>query len=78
MRNVLIVALATIALATVAADAAPHHKHSYRHRHAAPPVAAWRQPTPPVTNRPYWSSPYDCFTDEGYGRFWPCGAGRSD
>jgi len=21
-------------------------------------------------------SSYECFTDQGYGRYWPCGAGR--
>ena len=23
------------------------------------------------------AGPGDCFTNEGYGRYWPCGAGRS-
>jgi hypothetical protein len=26
-------------------------------------------------SRPAWSSPYECFIDEGYGRFRPCNAG---
>lgn len=26
-------------------------------------------------SRPYWSSPEECFIDEGYGRFLPCNAG---
>jgi len=76
MRNVLIVMLGTIALATVAADAAPRHKH--KHGRVMHPVAVRGAPAQLFPNRPAWSSPYDCFTDEGYGRFWPCGAGRSN
>jgi hypothetical protein len=26
-------------------------------------------------SRPAWASPYECFYDEGYGRFRPCSAG---
>jgi len=75
MRNVLIAALATIALAAGAADAAPRHKHRQVHSSA---TAVPRSAPAPAANRPVWASPYECFTDEGYGRFWPCGAGRSN
>jgi len=75
MRTILIAALATVVLATIPADAASRHKHK-RHRAAASVVV--RTAPAPVLNRPAWASPYECYTDEGYGRFWPCGAGRSD
>jgi hypothetical protein len=28
------------------------------------------------TPRPIWAGPAECYTDEGYGRYWPCGAGK--
>ena len=74
MRTILIAGFATLVLATIPADAASRHK-SKRH-HAAAPVVTQSKPAP-ILNRPVWASPYECYTDEGYGRFWPCGAGRS-
>lgn len=40
---------------------------------AIPPVL-----TTPVarTPGPIWAGPGECYTDEGYGRYWPCGQGR--
>jgi hypothetical protein len=76
MRNILIAMLGTMALGAVTADAAPRHKQHWR-IHAAAPVAVRAAPAP-VMNRPAWAGPYECYTDEGYGRFWPCGAGRSN
>ena len=73
MRTILIAMLATIVLATVPSDAASRHKH--KRFHAAAPVVVQTLPAP-VLNRPVWASPYDCYTDEGYGRFWPCGVGK--
>ena len=75
MRSILIVTLATSMLAANPADAASRHKHK-RH-HASAPVVVRTAPAS-VLNRPAWASPYECYTDEGYGRFWPCGAGMSD
>ena len=75
MRTILIAILATAVLAAMPADAAARHKHK-RHHAAAPRVV--RTAPAPVLNRPAWASPYQCYTDEGYGRFWPCGAGKSD
>lgn len=47
---------------------------------AAPPVAHAAVPGAygtgaPGMNRPYWSSPYECYFDDGYGRFTPCSTG---
>jgi len=28
------------------------------------------------TARPPWAQPWECFTDEGYGRYRPCSSGR--
>lgn len=73
-RALLGIALATAMMAT-AADAAPRHKHRQVYASA---TAVPRSAPAPAANRPVWASPYECFTDEGYGRFWPCGAGRSN
>jgi hypothetical protein len=27
---------------------------------------------------PIGANPNECFTDEGYGRYWPCGAGKGE
>jgi hypothetical protein len=40
------------------------------------PHAAVRAPEGYPT-RPYWASPYECYYDEGYGRFRSCNAGGS-
>ena len=73
MRSIMIAMLTTVMLATIPADAASRHKYK-RHQRAIP-IAA--RVAPAQLNRPVWASPYECYTDEGYGRFWPCGAGRS-
>jgi hypothetical protein len=47
------------------------------------PQVAYRQAPPRnglapgqiYPSRPAWASPYECFIDEGYGRFRPCNAG---
>lgn len=75
MRTILLATLATVVLAAVPADAASRHGH--KHHHAAAPAVVRTAPAPAL-NRPVWASPYECYTDEGYGRFWPCGAGKSD
>lgn len=81
----LIVALAALSLTVTAADAKKHRRHI---RPAPPPPA---DAVPPFwglfsnDSRPAHFvrlpnglivSSYECFTDEGYGRYWPCGAGR--
>jgi hypothetical protein len=79
MFRTLIAGLAVVSLACVGtADAATKKKT----RHAEP-VAAQPAPAPaPVapyqarTSGPPFAGPGECYTDEGYGRYWPCGAGR--
>jgi len=73
--------IAAIMLA-VSANAAAAHKSKHKVRtvrhhaavvpYAAPdPYAAYYRPGP----RPPWAAPWQCFTDEGYGRYRPCDAG---
>ena len=76
--KILLAAVAALSLAGVGgADAAPKHKRHHKvivHQPArlAAPVAPYftHAPGPP------WAGPAECYTDEGYGRYWPCGAGR--
>jgi hypothetical protein len=79
--NKLLIAAITVALTSGVAHAA-HKKHKAKtvHYHAATypvvaadPYAAFYLPGP----RPPWAAPWQCFTDEGYGRYRPCDAGPS-
>ena len=75
--NTLIAALAALSfVAAGATEAAAKHKR-YKVRHGAPyayvPVSPYAARTP----GPPWAAPWECYTDEGYGRYRPCSAGRS-
>ena len=76
--KILLAAVAALSLAGLnAADAAPRHKHHPKAlvrqpARLAAPVAPYSARTP----GPPWAGPAECYTDEGYGRYWPCGAGR--
>lgn len=75
--KILIAAAAAISLAAAgAADAKVKYKR-YRVHHGAPyayvPVSPYAARTP----GPPWAQPWECYTDEGYGRYRPCSAGRS-
>ena len=77
--KVLLAAVAALSLTGVgAADAATKHK---RHKAVAHhPAGLYEPPTPNAmpTRGPIGANPNDCFTDEGYGRYWPCGAGKGE
>jgi hypothetical protein len=76
MFRILVAGLAALSLTCVGTADAATKKRVY---HAAPPPAA----TVPAysysarTPGPAWANPNECYTDEGYGRYWPCGAGRN-
>jgi hypothetical protein len=75
----LLAAVAALSLASIgAADAAAKHK---RHKQMVHRPASFHEPVAPVaagTRGPIWAGPNECYTDEGYGRFWPCGAGKGE
>jgi hypothetical protein len=81
IAKVLIAVTALSCAGLGAADAAYKHKRDRVVRHHAPivhvapadPYAAFYHHGP----KPPWGAPQQCFTDQGYGRFWPCGAGPS-
>jgi hypothetical protein len=74
----LLVAAMALALTAGVADAA-HKKHKRIVRHHYP-LATEATAAYPYANyargpRPPWAAPWQCFTDEGYGRYRPCDAG---
>jgi len=75
MTTKIILAVAALVIAGAgAADAAGKHKRKWVRHHAPAaymPASPYAIPGP----RPIWAAPGQCFTDEGYGRYWPCGAG---
>jgi hypothetical protein len=75
MIRILLVAVAALSLASLdTADAASKRKR--QRIHARPPAAT--APMKSTVTRPpgpAWAGPNDCYTDEGYGRYLPCGAG---
>jgi hypothetical protein len=76
MFRILIASLAVLSLACAGtADAATKKKVTH-HVAAAPAIAAPGHPNYAATRGPLWANPNECFTDEGYGRYWPCGAGK--
>jgi hypothetical protein len=70
MIRVFLVMSAIVLVASTGADAAAR-KTSKAGAWQTAAVAA-RAVTPA---RPAWANASECFTDDGYGRFWPCGAG---
>ena len=72
----LIAALTALSFVAIGAtEAAAKHKRykvyrggAYAHVRVLPYYA--RTPGPP------WAQPWECYTDEGYGRYRPCNAGR--
>jgi hypothetical protein len=69
MTRILIVMFATTVAASTGAEAATPRKSAKPEAWQTAAVAA--RPMTPA--RPTWASPNDCFTDDGYGRFTPCG-----
>jgi hypothetical protein len=68
----LIAAMIGLSLAAIGtADAAGKHKRYKVQRHGG---AVMSLPAP--LSGPPWAQPWECFTDEGYGRYRPCNAGR--
>ena len=72
----LIAAVAALAFVAISAtDAAAKQKRYKTYRspsYAYLPVS----PYGAGTARPPWAQPWDCFTDEGYGRYRSCSSGR--
>jgi hypothetical protein len=76
----MIAAVAALSMIAVApADAASKTKRYKPQRVVVYPAPSYWAGGPQYwvgTPRPPWAQPWECFTDEGYGRYRPCGAGR--
>jgi len=76
MSRILIATVTALTLAAVgSADARTKHKR-YRVAHV-PPAAAYVPADPMFRGRPAWAQPWQCFEDQGYGRYIPCGSAPS-
>ena len=75
MTRILIAVIAALSLGIGGADAASKKK-KVRHVTPAPAMSAPVSPYYARTPGPPWANPNECYTDEGYGRYTPCGAGK--
>jgi hypothetical protein len=77
MNKVLIAAIAMSLTGGVANAGHKKHKRTVRHHYpAVESNAAYPYAGPYASGpRPPWAAPWQCFTDEGYGRYRPCDAG---
>jgi hypothetical protein len=82
MLKFVLAALAAISLASF--DSAGAAGKPKRQKVDDAPTLSTPVETTPVkpevteTPGPPWAKPGECYTDEGYGRYWPCGAGRAN
>ena len=75
----LLAAVAALSLAGIgAADAASKHKRHKAIAHHPAGIYVPAAPNAMQTRGPIGANPNDCYTDEGYGRYWPCGAGKGE
>jgi hypothetical protein len=75
--KILLASVAALSLVGMgAADAASKHKRHKAMIHHPAGLGAPPAPYSVRTSGPPWAGPAECYTDEGYGRYWPCGAGR--
>ena len=71
--------IAALALSFASLDAANAASKRKRQHVQAVPAPVYSTPAPPPYARtpgPVWAGPGECYTDEGYGRYTACGAGR--
>jgi hypothetical protein len=73
--RIVIPAVAFVLVGLGTAEAAPRHKNSQGGLNSAPVRLQGPQLQQGFPTRPSWAGPNTCFTDEGYGRFSPCGSG---
>jgi len=78
MFRTLIAGLAALSLMSLGAVDAAAKKKQTHHAATAPVMSAPVYQYRATTSGPPWASPNECYTDEGYGRYWPCWAGRSN
>jgi len=70
----LIAAAAALSLVALAPTGAAAKHKRYKAQHIVPYQTV--APHYVGTARPPWAQPWECFTDEGYGRYRSCSSGR--
>ena len=78
MFRIPVAAVAMLSLLRVGTADAATKKKRMHHAAPAPATPAPVSPYYARTPGPVWANPNECYTDEGYGRYWPCGAGRTN
>ncbi|MGB9365946.1 MAG: hypothetical protein WCE79_08030 [Xanthobacteraceae bacterium] len=81
MTRILLLAItaASLIAPAVTADAASRHKRHHQQKASGAPVyqpyvyGPWQAPAGLRRRGPPWAMPNECFNDEGYGRWSPCG-----
>jgi hypothetical protein len=74
MLRVMLTVLVVLSVASVdVADAAGKRK---KHKVRAAPIGTLQAPSTTRTPGPPWAGPGECYTDDGYGRYVLCGAGK--
>lgn len=75
MLRVMLAVLAIVSIASLDADAAVKRKR-HKVRTIPPTLNMPAHPTTARTPGPPWAGPGECYTDDGYGRYLPCGIGK--
>lgn len=76
MFRIIIAAVVAFSLAGLDSADATSKRKRQKVRHHAPVAAVQAVPYGMRTPGPVWAQPSECYTDEGYGRYTPCGAGK--
>ena len=78
MLRIIVAAIMAFSFASAdPADAATKRKRQ-KVRHVAPLAAVPAAPYGVRRPGPVWAQPWECFTDEGYGRYTSCSSGKDD
>jgi hypothetical protein len=75
MLRVMLAVLAILSIASLDAGAAGKRK-KHKVKVIPPTLNAPAHPATARTPGPPWAGPGECYTDDGYGRYVLCGAGK--
>ena len=74
MLKIILAAAVAVSFATLDVADAASKKKKQKVRATAP--VSYVAPANLLTPGPPWRGPGECYTDEGYGRYSPCGEGK--
>jgi hypothetical protein len=76
MLRVTLTILAVLSIASLDAAEAASKRKKHKVKAVPPTLSAPAYPTTARTPGPPWAGPGECYTDDGYGRYVLCGAGK--